>query len=71
VNPNAPRPEPKVFLGELWFVLSGLCDEIGLRETLGQPPGATVWFKPTLAVRLRACLLRPLADGADFIGRKA
>jgi hypothetical protein len=32
VNPNAPRPDPKVFLGALWFVLSGLCDEIGRRN---------------------------------------
>jgi hypothetical protein len=32
VNPNSPRPEPKVFLGALWFVLSGLCDEIGRRN---------------------------------------
>jgi hypothetical protein len=30
VNPNSPRPEAKVSLGELLFVLSGLCDEIGL-----------------------------------------
>ena len=32
VNPNSPRPDPKVFLCELLFVLSGLCDEIGLRD---------------------------------------
>jgi hypothetical protein len=32
VNPNSPRPEPKVFLGALWFVLSGLGDEIGRRN---------------------------------------
>jgi hypothetical protein len=30
VNPSSPRPDSKVLLGELWFVLSGLCDEIGL-----------------------------------------
>ena len=32
VNPNPPGPDPKVFLCELLFVLSGLCDEIGLRN---------------------------------------
>jgi hypothetical protein len=32
VNPNPPGPDPKVFLRELLFVLSGLCDEIGLRN---------------------------------------
>ena len=28
VNPNPPGPDPKVFLSELLFVLSGLCDKI-------------------------------------------
>jgi hypothetical protein len=32
VNPNSPRPDSKGFLCELLFVLSGLCDEIGLRN---------------------------------------
>ena len=32
VDPNFPGPDPKVFLGDLMFVLSGLCDEIGQRN---------------------------------------
>jgi hypothetical protein len=32
VIPNSPRPDPKAFLCELLFALSGLCDEIGLRN---------------------------------------
>ena len=42
VNPNPPESEPKVFLCELWFVLSRLCDEIDLRNLglIGQEVGA-------------------------------
>jgi hypothetical protein len=32
VDPNLPGPDPNVFLCDLMFVLSGLCDEIGLRN---------------------------------------
>jgi len=31
MNPNSPSPDPEIFLCDLLFVLSGLCDEIGLR----------------------------------------
>ena len=47
VDPNFPGSDPKVFLCDLVFVLSGLCDEIGQRNLRSWSVGADCIATPS------------------------